>query len=137
MCKIDWKNAPVKLNTFVEDRGVLCPIEDESLPFTPRRIFYVCNVPQGQERGNHAHYFTEQVLVCIQGKIIAKLFDGYEQNDYALMPHEAIYVPKMIWDSQIFCTGNDVLLVMCSTNYSRLDYIEDIDLYKEIVNENN
>jgi len=29
----------------------------------------------------------------------------------------------MIWDAQRFKTGNDVLLVLCSTNYDLSDYI--------------
>ena len=38
----------------------------------------------------------------------------------------------MIWDSQIFLTGNDVLLSICSTEYNKKDYIEDFDLFLDL-----
>ena len=58
--------------TFRSPKGLLAPIELGQLPFVPKRVFYVCGVPKGQERGNHAHYTTKQILTCIQGEIIVK-----------------------------------------------------------------
>ena len=50
--------------TFKDHRGLLVPIEFAQLPFMPKRLFYVSNVPKGEERGNHAHYNTKQILTC-------------------------------------------------------------------------
>ena len=115
----------INLKIIKDDDGTLVPIELSDLPFEPRRIFYVSGVPKGEERGNHAHFETQQILVCLQGSILVKLHDGTDLKEYRLKPNQAILVEKMIWDSQVFETDNDVLLAICSTNYDKSDYIED------------
>ena len=117
----------ISLKIIKDDDGTLVPIELSDLPFEPRRIFYVSGVPKGEERGNHAHFETQQILVCLQGSILVKLHDGRDLKEYRLNPNQAILVEKMIWDSQVFETDNDVLLAICSTNYDKSDYIEDFN----------
>ena len=117
----------INLKIIKDDDGTLVPIELSDLPFEPRRIFYVSGVPKGEERGNHAHFETQQILVCLQGSILVKLHDGTDLKEYRLKPNQAILVEKMIWDSQVFETDNDVLLAICSTNYDKSDYIEDFN----------
>jgi hypothetical protein len=123
------------LKTIKDDDGTLVPIEFSDLPFEPKRIFYVCDVPKGEERGNHAHFETRQFLVCLQGSILVKLHDGKELKEYRLMPNQSILVERMIWDSQVFETGNDVLLSICSTSYNKSDYIEDFEEFLRTINE--
>tara|TARA_R110000824_G_scaffold32871_2_gene105935 strand:- start:3317 stop:3703 length:387 start_codon:yes stop_codon:yes gene_type:complete len=118
--------------TFKDPDGILVPIEFDSLPFEPKRIFYVLGVPKGEERGMHAHYNTQQILTCLRGKILVKLHDGTTSLVYELRPNEWIFVDKMIWDSQVFLTGDDVLMSMCSTKYNKSDYIEDFAKFKQI-----
>jgi len=122
------------LKTIKDDEGTLVPIEFSDLPFEPKRIFYVCDVPKGEERGNHAHFETRQFLVCLQGSILVKLHDGKELKEYRLMPNQSVLVERMIWDSQVFETDRDVLLSICSTNYNKSDYIEDFEEFLRIVN---
>tara|TARA_R100000008_G_C3557749_1_gene154225 strand:+ start:572 stop:979 length:408 start_codon:yes stop_codon:yes gene_type:complete len=124
----------INLKIIKDDDGTLVPIELSDLPFEPRRIFYVSGVPKGEERGNHAHFETQQILVCLQGSILVKLHDGTDLKEYRLKPNQAILVEKMIWDSQVFETDNDVLLAICSTNYDKSDYIEDFSDFIITVN---
>ncbi len=107
--------------------GVLVPVEFKELPFTPRRVFYVTGVPAGEERGGHAHYFTEQFLICVRGKILVSVHDGTKKTDTLLIENQSIYVGRLEWDSQTFLTGDDILLSICSTSYNKKDYIEDFD----------
>ena len=115
------------LRIINDEDGTLVPIEFNSLPFKPKRLFYVCNVPKGEERGMHAHFETKQLLICIKGKILVKLHDGKKPSEHILKPNECIFVDKMTWDSQVFETRNDILLSICSTYYDKLDYIEDFN----------
>ena len=69
---------------FKDDDGTLVPIEFSKLPFEPRRIFYVCDVPRGEERGMHAHHETQQILTCVQGKILVKLHNGNKLSEVVL-----------------------------------------------------
>ena len=135
MCKSKWDAEPIKLTHFTDEDGCLCPIEFTALSFCPQRTFYVSNVPKGMRRGSHAHYKTVQFLVCVQGQIIVNLSNGIDDIEHLLSPGEAVYVQKMVWDSQVFLTGSDVLLVLCSTCYDKSDYIEDLEQFKRIVRE--
>tara|TARA_Y100000310_G_C20188876_1_gene581588 strand:- start:47 stop:436 length:390 start_codon:yes stop_codon:yes gene_type:complete len=118
--------------TFTDSDGVLVPMELITFPFTPRRIFYVTGVPKGEERGMHAHYQTQQILTCIQGEILIKLHDGSKLTETVLTPNKWVFVDKFIWDSQIFLTGQDILLSICSTVYNKADYIEDFEAFLTI-----
>lgn len=109
--------------------GMLSVLEFKGLPFVPRRIFWVTNVPKGEERGNHAHYLAEQVLVCVQGMILVRTDDGKLKLEHILKSGDYIYIGRMVWDSQIFLTDNDVLMVLTSTSYDKKDYIEDKEMF--------
>jgi len=123
------------MNHFTDERGSLFPLEFSSLPFTPKRLFYVTNVPKGMKRGGHAHLETRQLAVCIQGEIVVSLSDGLYWNHHVLNEGESVLIDKMVWDEEIFCTGNDILLCLCSTEYNRKDYIENMDTFIKLKRE--
>jgi len=129
-------NKSVKLDgclkQFVEDNGTLVPIDFSELTFAPKRVFYVAGVPAGDERGRHAHYETQQLLICLQGRISVHLYDGYKTETIIMNKHDSVFVDKMIWDSQTYETGDDIMLSLCSTEYDKADYIEDINEFERM-----
>lgn len=122
-----------KLNIFNDHRGgYLIPFEFIDLPFTPKRIFTVNDVPKDGIRGEHAHYETQQILICAKGEIMVYLDYGYKYEEILLKKGEYTFVEKMVWDSQKFLTGSDFMVVLASTNYNINDYIMDKeDFYKK------
>lgn len=114
-----------KLKEFNDGRGVLVPLEFYDIDFEPKRLFYVTNVPKNTRRGEHSHYKTKQLLICVKGQIGVYLIDDHNDSYFLLNENEYIYVSNFVWDAQDFLTGNDVLLVLCSTNYDEKDYIFD------------
>ena len=122
----------VCLKLFEDNDGTLMPIEFKHIKFEPKRVFIITGVPKDVIRGNHAHYETEQLLVCVSGNILVVLDDGKNVTETNLKKGETIYVGKMVWDYQKFLTGNEVMIVMCSTNYNPKDYIEDINEFHRI-----
>tara|TARA_Y100000310_G_C20290047_1_gene626775 strand:- start:135 stop:518 length:384 start_codon:yes stop_codon:yes gene_type:complete len=120
---------------FEDEDGILVPIEFSNLPFKPQRIFYVSNVPKGEERGLHAHYETQQILTCIKGQILVRLHDGDLLKEHTLNPNESIFIDRLTWDSQVFLTGEDILLSICSTSYNKEDYIEDFNTFLKVTGE--
>lgn len=124
------KISPLK--TYEDDRGCLLPLEFNNLPFTPKRIFVVNNVPKNSIRGNHAHYKTKQILICLNGNIEVILKDGINESITQLKKNEQILVDTLIWDSQKFLTEDSELLVLCSTNYDINDYIFDFEEFNKI-----
>lgn len=127
------------LKKIVEKEGMLIPFElSKEIPFKPKRIFYITNVPKGTVRGQHAHYKTHQILICIKGSITVTLWDGKQTQciERNLIAGDYIHVPPMVWDSQIYHTGEDILLSICSTNYDKSDYITDIKEFKKLTTNN-
>ena len=120
------------LKSYRDETGVLYPLNFSDVPFQPKRMFLVLDVPKGVKRGDHAHYETEQFLICLKGEVEVLLYDGSEYTSTLLEPMQGLYVPKLIWDSQIFKTGDDVLLVLASTDYDRADYIESESVFKAL-----
>jgi dTDP-4-dehydrorhamnose 3,5-epimerase-like enzyme len=125
----------IKLKTFNDQRGDLTPIEFRDLMFSPHRIFVVRNVPKGIRRGEHAHFRTWQHLMCLKGQINVGLHNGVTQEEAIINEGESVLIKNLIWDYQDFLTGQDVLLVMCSTEYDKMDYITDFDQFLKIVKE--
>tara|TARA_R110000823_G_scaffold308873_2_gene432727 strand:+ start:3890 stop:4270 length:381 start_codon:yes stop_codon:yes gene_type:complete len=119
------------LENFSDNRGDLRPLDFDRLPFLPKRLFIVSNVPKGETRGCHAHFKTRQFLICLKGEVEAILDDGKTKSSITLTPAEGVYVPELVWDSQIFKTDNDILLVLASTHYNKSDYI---DCYSTFIN---
>lgn len=126
----------IQNNIFTDERGGnLIPIEFNQLSFVPQRIFTVSDVPANHIRGEHAHYTTEQFLLCIKGQIIVYLDDGKEITETLLSSGQSIYIPKMVWDSQKFITGHELMVVLASTEYSLEDYILDKNLFYTLINQ--
>lgn len=113
------------LNKFSDDRGILVPLEFSNLPFTPKRVFYVYGVPKDTWRGEHAHYRTEQFLICLKGQILVRLESKKGVREITLDEGGTCFIDKMVWDSQKFLADDSVLLVLCSTNFDKSDYIFD------------
>lgn len=114
---------------YKDSKGALTPINFSNLPFEPKRLFYITDVPKGDIRGQHAHYTTQHYLLCITGKIKLTLFDGKETKEIILTPGTSVFVDKLIWDTQTYLTDNAILLVIASTDYSESDYIRDLDKF--------
>ena len=124
----------LNIKTIVDDNGNLVPIESgQNIPFDINRVFYVYGVRDEEKRGNHAHYKTEQILVCLHGKVEVIVKDGKKEARYLLeSPQQLLYIPEMIWDEQVYRTEQTALLVMANTHYDPSDYIHDFDQFKTL-----
>ena len=61
----------------VERSGSLTPLENfKGIPFEIRRVFYLYDIPSGENRGGHAHKLCHQILVAASGSFDAKIDDG-------------------------------------------------------------
>ena len=129
----------LELETFVDLEGSLVPIESGlSIPFEIKRVFYIFEVHDQKDRGEHSHYKTEQVLICLSGKVKVLCDDGKDRKEWILdKPNEALYIPNLIWDEQVYSTSDSVLLVFANTHYDETDYIEDYEEFRSLKNGNN
>lgn len=133
----------MRIGTFkiiTDKRGNLCATNFKDLPFIPKRSFLVYDVPEGMERGEHAHKTTIQALYCLKGSILVCLRGNVNDlsitgENFLIRAGEYTIVDKMIWDSQVFY-DNAILQVFCSTEYDENDYIRNFDEFLKLKNKN-
>ena len=110
------------------DGSLVALEENNEIPFEIKRIFYVKGVKTLDYRGCHSHHKTEQVLVCLNGKVTVVCHDGTSEEKYVLDKHtKGLYIPNEVWDSQVYHSSDTILLVLSNTNYDKEDYIENFD----------
>jgi acetyltransferase-like isoleucine patch superfamily enzyme/dTDP-4-dehydrorhamnose 3,5-epimerase-like enzyme len=126
------KGVKLLLIQNVKDlRGDLTAIEwQKDLPFTPKRAFFVYNVPNSSVRGEHAHKVCSEFLVCVHGSISVVVDDGLSREEFLLNePHLGIHVPPKVWRIHYKYSPGAVLFVLASQEYDPKDYIRDYDEY--------
>ncbi|MFC4477534.1 sugar 3,4-ketoisomerase [Flavobacterium chungangensis] len=111
-----------------ERRGNLSVIENTTVPFDIKRVYYLYDVPAGAERGGHAHKELQEFLVALSGSFDVVLKDGKEEQIITLnKPYEGLLINPGIWrELQNFSSGS-VCLVIASEVYIEEDYIREFD----------
>lgn len=114
----------IDLPIHSDERGNLLPLDFDSLPFRPRRVFTVTDAPAGSIRGEHGHRSGEQLLICLQGKIGLLLRKGHEEANTVLTPTgPGLLLGAGVWCRQTYLVSNSALLVLASEPYDPESYI--------------
>lgn len=130
-CKIiNIKTVPTK------DEGNLSFFEENrSFPYDIKRIYYISGVPEGVERGHHAHKELKQLLFCPYGEIVVTLDNGKERESILLdNPSIGLIIDRPLWREMIWLKKNSVLCVAASDYYTEQDYIRNYDDFLEYMN---
>lgn len=127
----------VKLNRMSDSRGNLTAVEfKDELPFVPRRFFIVSQVPSQTARGEHAHRTCEQVLTILSGSVVVMIDDGKDRMQILLSdPRIALYIPPMVWGTQLEFSSDAMLGVFASHAYDPEDYIHSYEEFQTLVPE--
>jgi hypothetical protein len=103
-------------------------------PFDVKRIFYIYDIPSGEDRGAHAHKECHQLLVAITGAFEVEVFDGNQIVKFLLnQPDRGLHIPPGIWASEVDFSGGGICLVLASHEYDEEDYIRDLTDYKKLI----
>lgn len=115
--------------------GNLTVVEGDSnpLPFDINRVYYLYDVPAGEERGGHSHRELQQFLVAINGAFDVVIDDGVKSKRITLnRPFMGLHIVPGIWRVLDNFTSGAVCLVMASHHYDENDYIRDYDKFLEL-----
>ena len=105
----------------------------EGLPFTPKRFFFIFDVPENRQRGDHAHKECHQLLVCLQGQIDCVVDNGWQRAEFSLSSiGSVLYMPPMVWGTQKRYQSNAILMVIASHEYDTDDYIRNYSDFKSL-----
>jgi hypothetical protein len=113
--------------------GYISVAEKNTLPFSVKRIYWTYYTPESVERGGHAHYELEQILVAVSGRIIVGI-ETIDRKKFEFVldnPSIGLYVPKSVWRTLKY-THNAVQMCIASMEYSESDYIRNYSDFKSI-----
>lgn len=124
MVELDRHHSDRKGNLTVVENG-------QTLPFDVKRVYYLYDVPGGENRGAHAHKELSQLIIAASGSFTVTLDDGKCKRSFFLnRPYQGLYVKPGMWrDLEDFSSGA-VCMVLASDVYLASDYIRD---YKEFI----
>lgn len=103
---------------------------DALLPFDIKRVFWIYDVPAGEERGGHAYHSSCEFLFAVSGAFNVNLFDGREWLHFTLnRPYQGLFIPAGYWRTLDNFASGSVGMAMMSTLYNESDYIRDFDQF--------
>ena len=119
----------IELMRNTHRNGSLSVVENnENIPFTIKRVYYLYDIPGDAERGGHAHCQNESLIIAVSGCFTVTLFDGKTRKSFILnRPYKALYVPAGLWREINEFSSGSVCLVLTSETYSEDDYVRDYD----------
>ncbi|WP_396148965.1 sugar 3,4-ketoisomerase [Flavobacterium sp.] len=118
-----------KINNTKGNIGV---IENDTIPFDVKRVYYLFDVPSGAKRGGHAHKKLKQVILAISGSFDVVLKNGKSKEIVTLnRPDKGLLIENNIWRELENFSSGSVCLVLASEEFSENDYIRS---YKNYLN---
>ena len=111
--------------------GNITIVEDQThIPFDVRRIYYLYDIPGGEDRGGHAHKALHQLIVAASGSFHVLLDDGQNKKIVTLnRPDYGLMVVPGIWRELFEFSSGAICLVLASQKYDQEDYIRSYEQF--------
>jgi hypothetical protein len=127
----------IELSAIKNRTGNITPVtNNKEIPFAIKRIFYIYDIPGGEDRGAHAHKECHQFLIAASGSFEIELNDGNTKRTIMLnRPYMGLHIPPGIWAAEKGFSSGAICLVLTSHGYNAEDYIRDYQNYLSYKNE--
>ena len=123
----------IDLSKIHRPSGNITVVENEiNIPFQVKRVYYLYDVPAGENRGGHAHYQLEQYIIAASGSFDVILDDGTNKKTVSLnRPHLALHIVPGLWRELDNFSSGSICMVLASNKYDEKDYIRDYNKFKK------
>ena len=125
----------IELTRIYDPRGNLSLVENSrDVPFEIKRVFWIYDVPGGENRGGHAHKKLYQFIVATSGSFHVNVSDGVKKKSFFLNhPYIGVLIPPGFWATQEDFSSGAVCMVIASVFYDENDYIRNYNDFLEFV----
>lgn len=126
----------ITLNKHTHPNGSITVVENNiTLPFEIKRVYYLYDVPGGEERGGHSHRKLQQFIVAASGSFDVVIDDGLIRKTVTLnRPYYGLWIKPGIWRELNNFSSGAVTLVLASEFYDETDYIRDYEVFLKMRN---
>lgn len=116
----------IPINIHCESDGKLSCLDD-TLPFVPRRIFWITDVPEFNiKRGEHAASNADFLYIILNGSVHMVLDDGDSFVNIILnSSNKALYVRCNTWVIMDEFEKDTMVLVVSDKTYRECHYVND------------
>ncbi len=119
--RVTYLNFP----KILDERGNLSFFESNKLiPFEIKRVYWIYDVPGGEQRGGHAFKSQNEVIIALSGSFDIVVNNGVSNEKYSLnRSYNGLYVPSKTWRHLENFSTNSLALIVTDTLYDEEDYI--------------
>lgn len=123
---------------YEEKDGKLGSFEPDVIPdFHVNRLFYILDVPEGQTRADHACMNASIVFIAMAGKVQLSVEEDGNATEYCLSSNvQAVYTSPGSWIKAYQFSEGAVLMGISDKRYQDCEYINDYQLYRNLVKGN-
>lgn len=127
------------LNKIHNRAGNITIVEgNNNVPFEIKRLYYLYDIPGGEDRGGHAHKELRQLIIAASGSFDVLLDDGTNKKIVTLnRPDYGLMIVPGIWRELMEFSSGAICLVLASEKYDEQDYIRDYESFKTFKDESN
>ncbi|MBS5613428.1 MAG: WxcM-like domain-containing protein [Prevotella buccalis] len=125
----------IDLVKIIDPRGNLTVAEGcKDVPFDVKRVYWVYDVPAGENRGGHAHKQCQEFIIALSGSFHVTLDNGREQVTVLLNhPYQGLFVDTSTWRTLDDFSSGAVCLGLASESFDEADYIREYDAFLEYI----
>ncbi len=124
------------LNKVHNRAGNITIVEgNKNVPFDIKRVYYLYDIPGGEDRGGHAHKELHQLIVAASGSFDVLLDDGINKKVVTLnRPNYGLLVVPGIWRELMEFSSGAICLVLASEVYLETDYLREYESFITLKN---
>ncbi len=124
----------IELPILKDRRGSLIAVEHISgkLPFSAKRSFFICDVPQGEKRAGHATN-ADHFLLALRGSVTIHVVDkaGIMQKTILNKTNVGLHIPPLNYLELCDFSEHALLAVYSSLSYEEVEYFSLAELQQD------